>query len=282
MKISGFASFDAAVDASDYWPTVVSGDGAFWSSQNGAVTAYSQGVGQSFATDMMSDHAVIGTAKETVRGTLYASTTATLSEALFRLRATLEQIGQGYLELEVDPGVTYRYAEARYTGISWQFSPDNIFHVDVVINFDRTSPWRSSATTWDEKTVTATTATQNLTYGGWARTQNIIFTLTPLDNSTPMTQPVTVTNSVTGMTFTYTRSFTVTTERARINCQAGTCEYSSDSGATWSDDGANLTIPATQDGIMDLVPQSAGAQDMDITCAGTPNFKLKTEWYTEF
>ena len=71
-----------------------------------------------------------------------------------------------------------------------------------------------------------------------------------------------ITNVLTGETFTIARTAGSSAHRLRIDCGNYAVTRSTDSGSSWANEYVNLTVGSTQVGFMRLIP---GSQSLTVT-----------------
>lgn len=86
-----------------------------------------------------------------------------------------------------------------------------------------------------------------------------------------------ISNSTTGRSFSSTATGANSSHRSSFNTSPGLgrSQKSTDGGNTWVNDNSSLNIPSSQGAMMELAP---GVNNFQITCTGTPNYRLLCWW----
>jgi hypothetical protein len=126
--------------------------------------------------------------------------------------------------------------------------------------------------------ITTTPYTFTLKNAGALESRRLIFLLRSM--ATPGTYGMTnpkIENLTTGQEWSSTRDSLSSDQRLSVNCSPGLgrARWTTDGGAQWFDDSANLSLGATQAVIMELQP---GDNSMRYTDGGTPNLALHCWW----
>lgn len=156
----------------------------------------------------------------------------------------------------------------------------NWIHQPVSILFDGFSDWFATSLSTFSTTVSTGESPKSVTWNnpGTAR-MRLKITATALGTN-GYQGGFTVANTTLGQSITTTRTSTSTNSRVEIDSNKQSIRYSTDAGATYTDDYASATIPATQrDLAIELEP---GDNTIVFTVANTPNVTFAAEGYAAY
>lgn len=141
----------------------------------------------------------------------------------------------------------------------------------VVIEFTRWSDWYGETPITGSRVVTATPDTWTITMTGNATTGHAVFRLRA-NNSTGYTNPV-LRNEEMGQQVSSARDASAASSELKIDSWAYLVAHSTDDGASYTPDWANVTLPAAQVALIELRP---GDNLFRYTNTGTPAVTI--EW----
>ncbi|HQV45065.1 MAG TPA: phage tail family protein [Nitrospira sp.] len=224
-------------------------------------TALAPGLGMDYAVDQLGAMpAPKGVGNERLRAVLYGATGAAVDTQADALRSQIQSIGQGRLWSEGGDG-TERWARARAERMpDLTVSYESMFTQPVSVEFLRLSDWFAETPTVVTQTLAGSPATVNVTNDGDADAREIVIEIAALGAS-GFVNP-SITNVLTGETFTIARTAGSSAHRLRIDCGNYAVTRSTDSGSSWANEYVNLTVGSTQVGFMRLIP---GSQSLTVT-----------------
>lgn len=239
-------------------------------------TALTPGLGMDYAVDqlgVMPATKDIGT--ERLRAVLYGATGAAVDTQADVLRGQIQSIGQGRLWSTGGDG-TERWSRARPARMTdLTVSYESGFTQPVAVEFLRLSDWFSETSTVVSQTLSGSPTTVNVTNAGDADAREIVIEIAAL-GANGFVNP-SITNVLTGETFSIARSAGSSTHRLRIDCGNYAVTRSTDSGSSWSNEYANLTVGSTQVGFLRLIPGSQG-----LTVTGCTNATITVTFYASW
>ncbi len=190
---------------------------------------------------------------ERVRFTIWG-TSASNADTLFE-EAIQKLVGIGKGKLwSIDENSVRRWCWARLEGRpSYAVTVDQFYNIPVSCRFTRYSDWYAASATTASPSVAAS-GTTVLTNDGNAPVKGQSGLVFILKGSRSLASNVGLTNTTTGESIASTRDLTTTSQWLRIDCERQAVEYSANSGGSWADDYALVTLPATQVGFMTLDP----------------------------
>lgn len=249
-----------------------------WESSGGLRLAPAPAIGADFAYDgLRSQIAPQEVASENVRFIVVSTTSALVDTAVDEARATLLRIGRGRLYTLTAAGVR-RWCWARIRQMpQTRVAVGNNLHEGMALAFDRYSPWYSEAQTNFSTTFTSSGQTAVITPSG-----NLPVTLMAIrirsNSAAGFTDP-NLKNQTNGYEFTSSRDASSSNDELKIDTEAMTVKRSTDDGVNYTDDFANLTLPAGQVGFFRLEP---GANTLQYVGGGTPNLNVDIAFYEVF
>jgi hypothetical protein len=250
-----------------------------WESDQAFRLALSPAAGADWAYDPAGKgRAPLDVAVERVSYLVRAATEAALETALAELRSRIARIGLGYL-IRRDSDGTERRAFARPATMPViSRVPGSQVAQPVVLEFRRLSHWMATTATTGSTTVTSTPHTWTISNPGDLPCDAVVFRLRS-NSAGPTTDPK-LENLTNGYWWATTRDLTHAYHEIRIDTGRWAVEWSTNDGASYSNDWALASIGATQVGIMRLEP---GSNSMRATVAsGTPSYTLEWSFYARY
>lgn len=213
--------------------------------------------------------------RETVRALIVQTTQALVDTELDNMRSKLYKAGRGKL-WALDAAGVRRWAYARADRMpSFKLGIGDFLKEAVTLSFTRFSPWYQQTPTAATQVAAATPVAFNITNPGNQPAYLMQFRFR--SNVAIGWTQFTLTNTTNNYAFTYGRAAASANDECRIDTERLSCERSVDDGVNYTDDFANLTIPATQVQFMRLEP---GVNAMSIAIVGgTPNINIDYTFY---
>lgn len=196
-----------------------------------------------------------------------------------QLRGLLARVGRGRLWIRDGNGTRY-WAYARPSEMpDITFGVAEIRHVPVTLRFARFSDWYAEHASTESFTVTTSPTAGNLISSGQVETAKLVIRL--FASAGTVVNPA-LKNQTNGTSIQILRTFSSPNQIEEIDCQNLRVRYSSDGGATWSDDWAKAVIGDTQ-----VVPFmiSPGLNVINISfdpSSTSPQLMVTFTWYEAF
>jgi len=249
-----------------------------WESVESLRTAFLESVGMDFAYDALRNApAPRNISNETVRFIVTAATAASVDTEVDTMKAKMLNIGRGKL-FTIDGSSTRRWCYARVVAMpDVRVSVPALNHVPASIQFQRMSPWFASSIT----SVVTDTATSPKTFTVTnpgnvpAKWVEIRFRS---DSNAGFTNPALL-NSTNGYLFSSTRDSASSSSELKVDTEDLSVKFSTDNGASYTDDFANFTIGSNQGSFFQLEP---GDNTIVYTDGGTADLQLEINFYAPF
>ena len=190
----------------------------------------------------------------------------------------MQSYGRGRIWTQVAPASGQRWAWARLAAMpSLSFTVEDASVVQpVFVTFERSSDWYGDPIgAAGLFTLSSNPQTITVTNPGTAPVNNAIITVKGTFNGD--FAGLVITNTTTGYVLTSGRVGSASSHWLRFDAGANTVRFSSNSGATWTDDWANFTRTGGQVGLMVMAP---GANSITIKDANGADvvFDLAGAW----
>jgi hypothetical protein len=210
---------------------------------------------------------------EAVRFTIWGSSAGNVDSTYDSLVGECREIGLGKLFL-LDSAGTRRWCWAKLgERPTYEVGIDQYFHAPVSLRFVRYSDWLSTSLQTGSVDLDATPKTFSITNPGNARVRGaaaLLFTIAGTFTN-PILKNVTLDQQVAS-----SRDGSAAAHVLKVDCERESVEWSTDTGASYADDYANVTLPATQVALLELAP---GENDFEYTDGGAPAGTLNYQFY---
>jgi hypothetical protein len=240
--------------------------------------AFSPVVGADYGFDFHGELAAPkGFGQESVRFVIVGDTLAETEAALDEAKSRLYRAGRGKLYIEALDGTT-RWAWARIGAMpNMRFGVANRSFVPVVVDFIRFTDWYGELIT-GSAVITSTPDTFTITNPGNAVIKALTLRLRS-NSAAGFTDPLLL-NQTNGYQIATTRDAASVNDEWRIDTDGEPrVRYSTDNGATYSDDYDLVTIGPQQVSLMQLNP---GDNQFEYTDQGTPDLTLEWSFYEAY
>jgi hypothetical protein len=215
---------------------------------------------------------------ESVRFVIWGSSAADADSQFDTMASTLRKVGLGKLWVVTAAGVR-RWCYAKLRGRpSYMVNVEQFWNMPTEATFARLSDWFAENPTTGSQALSASPTNFTITNPGNARARAVTYRIRS-DGATGFTDP-TLKNNTLNQQVATTRDAAGANSELRIVSDRFAVEYSNDDGATYADDFALVTLPATQVGMLELAP---GDNSFTYSQAsGTPNSTLEWSFYAAY
>lgn len=277
--VSKFVSIDGAT-AVDF-TTFATGGGLMtyqWADQQPLRTAFQNLVGADYGFDLIGAGAAPkANAKEVITVLVSQATGLAVDTSFETMRSNLRKIGQGKL-YTIDDSAVLRWAYARPTAMpKVTITNNNRITTMVQLEFERMSDWFANALTTVTTSITSNGQTFVLTNNGNAPVRFIEFVVKGPTYNHPK-----LTNQTDGnINWQSNRVGSLAAHWLDVDSGLNrvAARFSTDSGATYADDFANLVLPAGQVPFFELLP---GANTIRYNDNATPTATIVSTFYDSF
>lgn len=243
--------------------------------------ATAAGVGADYAHDYFGSNPwPKAAANENVRFVIWQTTAALVESTYDTLVSSCRRIGMGKL-YTLDSDGSRRWAWAKLEARpSWKTDWGQYYNAPVSLRFTRFSDWLGTTQVTGTVTLNSTPKTFTITNPGNEAVKGAAALLLTLraNASAGFTAPQLV-NAATNQQINSARNSASVNSRLRIDCEKEAVQYSNDGGSTWTNDYANVTLPAIQQALMTLAP---GDNVFTYTDGGTANAFLDYQFYAPY
>lgn len=218
-----------------------------------------------------------GVGEEAVRFAIWGADADTAMDAFDDCARRLLNIGRGKLFV-LFPDGSRRWCWAKVVERpSYMVEAETLFKLAVAVRLRRYSDWYSTTATTGSQVVNATPTSWTITNAGNTRVTAAVFRLRS-SGATGFTNPR-LENVTTGEQIDSSRDAASANDELKIDCGRMQVLRSTDDGATYSDDYANVTLPATQ---VDLLTLEPGDNTIRYTDGGTPSLTIEWSFYPQW
>ena len=250
-----------------------------WQSQGGMRVPLVPAIGMDYAFDMLGiAQAIMEPVQETVRGVLRESSLANAEAEIDEMRSELIRAGRGKLFTLSSDG-SRRWAWARLAAMPEISISHRLGHIGsghpFILQFTRLSEWFGSSLTSDTETITTSPTTYTVNNSGNLPARLLKIRLRA-NTSAGITNPK-VTNMTNGYVFETARDSSSVDSEIRLDTERGVVEFSTDNGANYTDDFAQLVIPTTQ--VVLAFQLEPGDNSIKYEGGGTVNVDVVFEFY---
>jgi hypothetical protein len=246
-----------------------------WETQQQIRNALSQSVGASYSYNHLGvNPAALNDAQETVRFADKQNTAALLEADIDNLRSKLYSIGKGKLYTLSDDG-TRRWAYAQLAGMpKIVVTQVNRRYVPVIVEFIRSSDWHGTTQETGTQALSANITTFTITNPGNAATEEVVIRIRA-NSATGYHSGIVILNQTNGHSITWNRAAASVDDELKLDGGANSTKYSTNNGASYTDDYVNVTLGAQQNALFLL---DAGANQIQVTDGGGGTPDASFEW----
>jgi hypothetical protein len=215
--------------------------------------------------------------EEAVRFSLWGDDAAAMLAAFDAALQQLINIGRGKL-FTTDQAGTRRWCWAKLSERpAYSVSPDVLFKLPIALRFRRYSDWFAEAATTGSVTVASSPYQWVITNPGNARVTTAVFRLRA--NSASGFTNRRLENLANAQRVDSSRDAVSASSELKLDCERFQVLWSNDDGTNYSDDYANVTLPAAQVSLLDLEP---GDNLIKYTDGAAPNLAIEWSFFAQY
>lgn len=252
-----------------------------WETRQEVDAAVSRAIGANYSYSHLGyNPGIKGDAREVVRFMNVQNTPALLNTDIDTMRGYLYRIGKGKL-FTIDGSSVRRWAWAIINSMPQiTFSTGMNRRAPVIIDFSRLSDWMSATQETGSQALSSNITTFTITNDGSAATEEVVIRIRA-NSATGYHSGIVILNQTNGHSITWNRAAASADDELKLDAGASTVKYSTNNGATYTDDYANVTLGSQQNAFFLLEP---GANQIKVTDGGggTPDASFEWAFYEPF